>query len=65
LSENLQKARRDLKEAVCRSFKHVLLLGKDSALRQVDLGVVHSSAASSPIENTLNRMTTDGKIHLK
>jgi Protein of unknown function (DUF499) len=60
LSENLQKARRDLKEAVWRSFKHMLLLGKDNALRQVDLGLVHSSAASSPIENILNRLTSDG-----
>ena len=60
LSENLQKAKRDLKEAVWRSFKHVLLLGKDNALRQVDLGLVHSSAASSPIENILNRLTSDG-----
>jgi hypothetical protein len=60
LSENLQKARRDLKEAVWRSFNHVLLLGKDNALRQVDLGLVHSSAASSPIENIVNRLTSDG-----
>ena len=36
LSENLQKARHDLKESVWRSFKHVLLLGKDNTLRQVD-----------------------------
>jgi hypothetical protein len=60
LSENLQKARRDLKESVWRSFKHVLLLGKDNTLRQVDLGLVHSSSASTPIENILNRLTADG-----
>jgi hypothetical protein len=36
LSKNLQKARHDLKESVWRSFKHVLLLGKDNTLRQVD-----------------------------
>ena len=36
LSEDLQKARHDLKESVWRSFKHVLLLGKDNTLRQVD-----------------------------
>jgi hypothetical protein len=60
LTENLQKAKRDLKEAVWRSYKHVLLLGKDNSLRQVELGLVHSSSASSPIENILNRLTTDG-----
>lgn len=60
LTENLKKARRDLKEAVWRSFKHIVLLGKDGAMREVDLGLVHSSAATSPIENILNRLTTDG-----
>ncbi len=60
LAESIQKAKRDLREAVWRSYKHVLLVGKDNALRQVDLGLVHSSSANSPIENILNRLTTDG-----
>jgi hypothetical protein len=33
---------------------------RTNTLRQVDLGLVHSSSASSPIENILNRLTTDG-----
>lgn len=61
LSENLQKSRRDLRESVWRSYNHVLLLGKDNAMRQVDLGLVHSSSTSGgPIENILIRLTTDG-----
>src|SRR5207249_3931325 len=60
LAENLQKAKRDLREAVWRSYRYLLLLGKDNTLRQVDLGLVHSSAASSPIENILNRLNADG-----
>jgi hypothetical protein len=60
LSENIQKAKRDMKEAVWRSFRHLFLLGKDNVMKHVDLGLVHSSAASSPIENILNRLTTDG-----
>ncbi len=61
LAENLAKSKRDLKEAIWRSFKYVLLLGKDNALREVDLGLVHSSAtAGGPIENILNRLVTDG-----
>jgi hypothetical protein len=61
LTENLGKSRRDLKEAVWRNFKYVLLLGKDNTLREVDLGLVHSSAtAGGPIENILNRLVTDG-----
>jgi hypothetical protein len=60
LAENLKKARRDLKEAVWRSYQHVFLLGKDGTMRQIDLGLVHSSAATTPIENVLNRLTADG-----
>jgi hypothetical protein len=60
LAENVQKARRDLKESVWRSYKHVLLLAKDNSFRQVDLGLVHSSSADSPISNILNRLTADG-----
>jgi hypothetical protein len=60
LSENVQNARRDLKESVWCSYKHILLLAKDNTFRQVDLGLVHSSSADSPISNILNRLTTDG-----
>jgi hypothetical protein len=60
LAENVQKARRDLRESVWRSYKSVLLLAKDNTFRQVDLGLVHSSSADSPISNILNRLTADG-----
>lgn len=62
LVENIQKARRDLKEAIWRAYKHLLLLAKDNTLRQVDLGLVHSSSADSPIANILNRLTADGDV---
>ncbi|MGI8605371.1 MAG: ATP-binding protein [Verrucomicrobiales bacterium] len=61
LAENLQKARRDLKESVWRSFRYIFLLSKDNSMRQVDLGLVHSSSATGgPIENILNHLMTDG-----
>jgi Protein of unknown function (DUF499) len=61
LTENIQKSRRDVREAIWRAFNHVLLLEKTNALREVDLGLVHSSATSGgPIENILIRLTTDG-----
>ena len=60
LAENVQRAKRDLKEAVWRSYKHILLLAKDNTFRQLDLGLVHSSSADSPILNILNRLTSDG-----
>lgn len=62
LQDNLQKSRRDLKESIWRSYRHVMLLGKDGKLKTVDLGLVHSSAAESPISNILNRLSTDGDI---
>src|SRR5262245_33766664 len=47
LAENLKKAQRDIKESVWRTYKNVMLLGKDGEWKTVDLGLVHSSAAPS------------------
>lgn len=61
LAESLTKSRRDVKEAIWRGFNHVLLLDKSNSLREVDLGLVHSSATvGGPIENIINRLTVDG-----
>lgn len=62
LAENSQKAKRDLKESIWRTYKYLLLLAKDNTLKTVDLGLVHSSAADSPISNILNRLSTDGDV---
>ena len=60
LAENIQKSRRDLRDSVWRSFNVVLLLGKDNALRQVDLRGAHASSTSGgPIESILNRLTVE------
>ena len=47
LDENLKRAKRDLQEAVWRTYKNVFLLDDTNALRRIDLGLVHSSAANS------------------
>lgn len=47
LRENIAKAERDLKEAVWRSYKEVILLGKDNGLQRIDLGLLHSSSAAT------------------
>jgi len=47
LNVSLEKANRDLKEAVWRTYKNIMLLGKDGALRTVDLGMPTSSSAES------------------
>ena len=45
VGEQIQKAKRDLKEAVWRSYRHVYLLGSDQKASRIDLGLVHSNAA--------------------
>ncbi len=62
LTEALKKARSDLKEAVWRAYNVLFLLGKDNALRAIDLGLVHSSAANSLTDYVVQRLTRDGEL---
>jgi len=50
LGESVKKAQRDLKETVWRTYKNVMLLGKDNQVRTIDLGLIHSSASESLIQ---------------
>ena len=62
LATNIGKARRDLKESVWRNYKHVMLLGKDNSLREIDLGLIHSSGAPNLVTLILNRLRQDGDV---
>jgi len=62
LDEGLGKARRDLREAVWRTYKYLVFLGKDNALRTVDLGLVHSSAAESLVGLIIQRLQLDDEL---
>lgn len=64
LHENIQKAHRDLRESIWRSYKHVALLAKDNSLKVVDLGLVTSSSTgdNNPLSNILHRLSTDGDV---
>ena len=62
LGENLKKARRDLSECVWRTYKNLLLLGKDNKLRHVDMGLVNSSQSGSMVSLILTRLRQDGDI---
>jgi hypothetical protein len=62
LAESVKRAQRDAKETVWRTYKHLMLLGKDNTWKTVDLGLVHSSAAASIVELVLNRLRGDGDI---
>lgn len=56
LPESLKRARRDLRESVWRAYKNVVLLDKNNAMRTIDLGLVHSSAADSMVTLILNHL---------
>jgi len=56
LERNLKNARRDLDEAIFRTYRHVYLLGKDNKLRQIDLGQITSSSAGSIVELILREL---------
>lgn len=62
LAENLKRAQRDLTEAVWRSYKNVVLLGKDNTLRVVDLGLVTSSAADTMVNLILYRLQQNDDV---
>lgn len=65
LQENLKKAQADIRETVWRAYKNLLLLGKDGAWKPVDLGLVHSSAATSIGQLIVQRLSQAGDIEEK
>jgi hypothetical protein len=62
LKEQLARSQRDLKEAVWRSYKNILLLGKDGDWKRIDLGLVHSSAAESLVRLIMTRLAQEGDL---
>lgn len=62
LSRNLGRAKSDLKESIWRAYRHLYLLGKDNALRQIDLGQITSSMASTLVELYLNELSRTDEI---
>jgi hypothetical protein len=65
LAENLKKSRRDLKETIWRTYKNLMLLGKDNVVKRVDLGLVHSSAATDLVSLIITRLSSDGDLETK
>lgn len=62
LDTDTKTAARDLKEAVWRTYNHVIRLVKDNTLQGIDLGLVHSSAAASMTELILNRLRSQDEV---
>src|ERR1017187_6146913 len=62
LVDNLKKAQRDLKEGVWRTYKNIMLLGKDNQVHAIDLGLAHSSAAESLVQFIVNQLRQADEI---
>jgi hypothetical protein len=62
LAKNLKTAENDLREAIWRAYRHVILLGKDNSLDMIDLGLVTSSGASSPVDQVIQRLQQEDRV---
>jgi len=62
LSDNIKRARRDLRESAWRAYSKVMLLGKDNELKTVDLGLVTSSAAESMTKHVVAVLRQNDEI---
>jgi hypothetical protein len=60
LKDKKRQVEHDLKEAVWRAYRRVVLLGEDNELKEVDLGRLHSSAAESLVAFIVSRFKQDG-----
>jgi hypothetical protein len=62
LTENIKKSRRDLRESVWRAYNRIVLLGRDNAMRTIDLGLVTSSSADNMCRFVLNHLRTIDEV---
>jgi hypothetical protein len=62
ITDARKRAERDLREAVWRSYRYLLLLDKENNLREIDLGLVHSSAAHTLAELILRELRQAGEV---
>jgi hypothetical protein len=62
LEASVKKAHRDLTESVWRTYKHLLLLGRDNTITPMDLGLLTSSASESMTRLILSRLRQTGDV---
>lgn len=62
LAETKKRAERDMREAVWRAYRYLILLGKDNELRYIDLGLVHSSAANTLVDLIVRELKQAGEV---
>lgn len=59
---NIKTTGIDLKEAVWRSYRYIVLLGKNNELQLIDLGLINSGSSSSLTSLILERLSRDDLI---
>ncbi|WP_448594946.1 ATP-binding protein [Thermoflexus hugenholtzii] len=62
LREKKRRTERNLKEGIWRAYRRVLLLGEENELREVDLGLLHPSAAESMVSLIVSRLKQQGLL---
>ena len=62
LDEHIRRSKRDLSEAVWRSYKNVLLLNKANELQIIDLGLITSSQAADLLTVITKRLREEGDL---
>lgn len=62
LAENVDLAKRSIREGVWQAYNMTVLLGKDNGLKVVDMGLLHSSSADSLPGLVLKHMTHAGDV---
>jgi hypothetical protein len=62
LALSLGRAKSDLTAALWRSYRHVYLLGKDNAVRPINLGSLNPSMAGSLVEVIVNQLVRTDEL---
>ena len=62
LTQSLKRAEADLREAIWRGYRYIFLLGKDNAVKRVDLGNITSSMAPTICDLIINSLMKDDEI---
>jgi len=62
LSENLKKSKRDLGEAIWRTYKNIVLLDRDNTIKVKDFGLIHSSSSDSLTSFIITRLKEEEEI---
>jgi hypothetical protein len=62
LADAKLRADRDMKEAVWLSYRYLILLDQSNKLQEIDLGLVHSSAATTIVDLILRELRQAGEL---